>query len=294
MLHKIRWFAALLVLFLLLNMACGLAAAPTESVRVPTTEPSGAPLQESNAPTSPGTDPGSLNRQPAATEPPAAPVSLFDRKANRTPSATAPPAVVMKDPSQGSPPQREQPAQQPAQEEPTPPLPSRTESITLQFDAVGPPSALSSKEVLTELYEATDGDNWFDKNNWLSDEPLQEWYGVVVHRSSIVQLNLADNDLEGEITDSWGSLPQLTTLDLSGNRLTGEIPEIFAELTELRVLRIHGNQLTGCVPATLGNRLDIEMSRLGDIDFCPNLERQALEAFYHATDGPNWVKAPTG
>ena len=291
MLHKMRWFAALLVLTLLVNMACGQAAAPTESVRVPTTEPSSTPLQESNAPTSPGTDPGSENRQPAATEPPAAPVSLFDRKANRTPSSTAPPAVVMEDPSQGSPPQREQPTQQPAQEKPTPPLPSRTESITLQFDAVGPPRALSSKEVLTELYEATDGDNWFDKDNWLSDEPLQEWYGVVVHRSSIVKLNLPDNDLEGEITDSWGSLPHLTTLDLSGNRLTGEIPESFAELTALRVLRIHGNQLTGCVPASLGNRLDIEMSRLGDIDFCPDLERQALEAFYHATDGPNWVES---
>ena len=146
---------------------------------------------------------------------------------------------------------------------------------------------------MTELYEATGGDNWFDNANWLTDEPLQEWYGITTHRhiGRILELNLADNDLEGEITDSWGSLSHLTTLDLSGNRLTGQIPESFAELTDLRVLRIHGNQLTGCVPANISNQLDIEMSRLGDLEFCPNLERQALEAFYHATGGPGWVES---
>ncbi len=28
------------------------------------------------------------------------------------------------------------------------------------------------------LYNATDGPNWIDNENWLSDAPLGEWYSV--------------------------------------------------------------------------------------------------------------------
>ena len=38
----------------------------------------------------------------------------------------------------------------------------------------------SDGEVLVELYNATDGANWTDNTNWLSDEPIGEWYGVSV------------------------------------------------------------------------------------------------------------------
>ena len=38
--------------------------------------------------------------------------------------------------------------------------------------------ATPDKAALVALYEATDGDNWTNNTNWLSDRPLGEWHGV--------------------------------------------------------------------------------------------------------------------
>ena len=35
------------------------------------------------------------------------------------------------------------------------------------------------RAALVELYNATDGANWTNNTNWLSDEPMREWHGVV-------------------------------------------------------------------------------------------------------------------
>ena len=34
------------------------------------------------------------------------------------------------------------------------------------------------RAALVALYAATDGENWDDNSNWLSDAPLGDWYGV--------------------------------------------------------------------------------------------------------------------
>ena len=34
------------------------------------------------------------------------------------------------------------------------------------------------RDVLVALYLATDGDNWANNDNWLSDAPISTWYGV--------------------------------------------------------------------------------------------------------------------
>ena len=34
------------------------------------------------------------------------------------------------------------------------------------------------RAILVALYEATNGANWTNKTNWLSDRPLSEWFGV--------------------------------------------------------------------------------------------------------------------
>ena len=38
--------------------------------------------------------------------------------------------------------------------------------------------AASDRAALVALYHATDGPNWIDSENWLTDAPLGEWYGV--------------------------------------------------------------------------------------------------------------------
>ena len=42
---------------------------------------------------------------------------------------------------------------------------------------LGPTSAATDREALVVLYNATDGPNWDDDDNWPSDAPLGEWYG---------------------------------------------------------------------------------------------------------------------
>ena len=46
-------------------------------------------------------------------------------------------------------------------------------------------------------------------------------------------IDLADNDLTGEIPPSLGSLPALVTLRLSENNLNGPIPTTLTTLTRL-------------------------------------------------------------
>ena len=45
---------------------------------------------------------------------------------------------------------------------------------------LGPPpgSVATDREILVTVYNALDGPNWEDSENWLSDAPLGEWSGV--------------------------------------------------------------------------------------------------------------------
>ena len=51
--------------------------------------------------------------------------------------------------------------------------------------ATAPPAASGSaetdREALATLYNATNGENWLRSNNWLSDAPLGEWWGVTTN-----------------------------------------------------------------------------------------------------------------
>ena len=52
-------------------------------------------------------------------------------------------------------------------------------ALVLGDEARGQVGAESDREVLEAFYHATGGPDWFASTNWLSDEPLSEWYGVV-------------------------------------------------------------------------------------------------------------------
>ena len=110
------------------------------------------------------------------------------------------------------------------------------------------------RAVLVELYNATDGANWTNNTNWLSDEPMREWHGVVTDdEGRVAVLFLASNQLTGEIPTELGNLSSLTQLSLSINQLTGEIPTELGNLSSLTRLSLSSNQLTGEIPTELGN-----------------------------------------
>ena len=112
----------------------------------------------------------------------------------------------------------------------------------------------SEREALIALYQATNGDQWRNKTNWCTDEPLGTWYGVTTdEQGHVTSLSLSANHLSGEIPAEIGNLTNLTWLQLGGNQLTGEIPTWIGNLTNLTYLSLDINYLSGEIPAEIGN-----------------------------------------
>ena len=124
-----------------------------------------------------------------------------------------------------------------------------------------------SKGTISGFYLASNGENWDENTNWLSDAPLGEWYGVTTDKDGrVVSLRLPDNGLSGDIWPGLIRLRGLQHLDLSGNRLSGAIPHMLDDLSNLSVLLLNDNELTGEVPA----RLAIIVPNLREFDLGGN------------------------
>ncbi|MCY4581197.1 MAG: hypothetical protein OXE50_00115, partial [Chloroflexi bacterium] len=114
-------------------------------------------------------------------------------------------------------------------------------------------SASGDREALIAFYNATDGPNWDNNTNWLSDAPLAEWSGVETDANGrVITLDLRWNRLTGEIPSELGSLSNLESLGLGLNQLTGEIPPWLGDLSNLEQLFLNSNDLSGEIPPELG------------------------------------------
>ena len=138
---------------------------------------------------------------------------------------------------------------------------SDLDEIGLQF--------CSDRDVLVTLYEATDGDNWLENENWLSNRPIEEWYGVIVDDSGrVIGLYLSENELSGTTPPELGYLTKLEELDLAKNELRGTIPPELGNLSKLTLLYLYSNQLSGSIPVELSDfskleQLVLSWNRLG-------------------------------
>ena len=118
---------------------------------------------------------------------------------------------------------------------------------------------LSDREILTAFYEATAGTNWYNNDNWLTDAPLGDWYGVNTDLDGhVVSLYLFSNLLVGNIPPELGQLAHLTHLSLSFNyHLEGPLPPGFFDLPELRRLYLSGTSIGG-LPPEIGRLAKLE------------------------------------
>ena len=121
----------------------------------------------------------------------------------------------------------------------------------------------SDRAALVALYQATDGQNWVSNENWLTDAPLGEWYGVRVDgQGQVAGLSLGSSNLSGPIPSELGMLASLTTLNLSSNSLSGQIPPELSYLANLTLLDISNCGLTGPIPAELGELTNLRRLEL--------------------------------
>ena len=156
-----------------------------------------------------------------------------------------------------------------------------TATITATADGASGTSEIRveypDRAALVALYEATDGPNWINNDNWLTDAPLGDWYGVTADGSGrVVELRLhgvwdagelTPHGLTGSLPSELGNLANLVWLYLAGNTLEGPIPAELGDLANLRFLLLSANTLEGPIPPELGNlanlfRLDLMENNL--------------------------------
>ena len=134
---------------------------------------------------------------------------------------------------------------------------------------------------LVALYNATDGPNWVDNTNWLTDAPLGEWYGVDTDADGrVVRIDLrgrwvnvapsvydlVPHGLSGAIPPELGDLANLDELILGGNLLWGAIPPELGGLSNLGYLSLVHNALSGPIPPELGGLSNLGYLFLGAND----------------------------
>ena len=131
------------------------------------------------------------------------------------------------------------------------------------------------RAVLAALYNATDGPSWVDADQWLTDTPLGDWYGVKTNQARrVVDLDLSGrwsgegrlsipHGLSGSMPAELGTLGHLVSLDFHLNHLTGPIPAELGNLPQLRYLDLGRNNLTEAIPADLGNLTSLDVLALG-------------------------------
>ena len=175
------------------------------------------------------------------------------------------------------------------------------QSLNLPFCATSPTTAVpqppsggiveGDRAALVAFYNATGGPFWANKDNWLTNTPLNEWHGVTADANGrVTEVALEDNGLTGSLPPNIGQLSELRDLVLrteveypcqwvagpgydchpassSPNRLSGALPSELGNLSMLKVLDLQGNQFSGEIPAFLSRLGNLETLYLGENDF---------------------------
>ena len=110
---------------------------------------------------------------------------------------------------------------------------------------------ISTKEraALESLYSSTQGDQW--KRSWDLNQPVEQWYGVVVKDDKVIELNLEFNNLRGELPEELGDLTHIKKINFFRNEITGAIPVTISNLKSLESLNVAFNRLDAPILLTI-------------------------------------------
>ncbi|GAB4478496.1 MAG: hypothetical protein OHK0057_29510 [Thermoflexibacter sp.] len=101
-------------------------------------------------------------------------------------------------------------------------------------------------DALVAFYDATGGDNWTNKNNWLTSANVGTWFGITVENFRVTAIRLPNNNLVGDVESTLQPLEDLKILDLGNNQITHidiSLSEVY-RTAPLEVLHLNNNQLS--------------------------------------------------
>lgn len=137
------------------------------------------------------------------------------------------------------------------------------------------------KEILGKLFQATNGNNWKNKDGWMdANSDVCSWYGIVCREGSTVEsVHLGSNLLVGSIPKEIFELPNLKSLWIYSNPVQFSFDGI-GKATKLKSLRLDStklqslngigdglslvdidvgfNQLVGQIPTEVQNLVNLE------------------------------------
>jgi len=110
------------------------------------------------------------------------------------------------------------------------------------------------------IFFSTNGNEWTNNQNWLSDQDECEWFSRVAELPidavcdidhHVITLDLDYNNLQGQLPGEISLLRRLRRIGLYGGPqyfLTGSVPQELGTLSLLESLSLRGNQFSGSIP----------------------------------------------
>ncbi len=101
------------------------------------------------------------------------------------------------------------------------------------------------RDLLIEFYNNTGGDNWHCNDNWCSEKPLNEWYGIKQDSLGyVISIDLSNNNLTGFAQIAFDDFPNLSNFNINNNK----IEEVYIRGND----NINEITLTNCATGHIG------------------------------------------
>ncbi|MFK8161245.1 MAG: T9SS type A sorting domain-containing protein [Lewinella sp.] len=118
---------------------------------------------------------------------------------------------------------------------------------------------------LEKFYAATEGDSWSNNDGWLTDCEPCSWTGIGCDENDrVTSIILRGNGLTGTLPTEIGDFEHLLRINLAYNEVGGELPASLFTIASLRDINFSGNLLSGTLPSTVGEQPLLENLRLNN------------------------------
>ena len=102
--------------------------------------------------------------------------------------------------------------------------------VSLKRSCIDPPlpiigSIATDSLALVHLYEQTEGTYWIQNNNWLTTEPIENWYGIETANTCstgekrVIKIDLPNNQLTSNLSNSINTIYYLESINVENNQI---------------------------------------------------------------------------